>query len=292
MLALGRSSPLGLVATLALHGFALVDQDYLFPYVRELDPWHRWPLSTLNYLVLWAAGLGLIVGTRRWWRPGTRLAWSTPIVMAAVYAVVYLPTAVECRFGLPLFTLLAPAAAVALLTVGGWARERDWRRLLGAGASAVLTVGACAWLSIWMQAQAPNLVFARELLALPPIHRPIGSLEAAPPERWVVDRRQTYLVRLTNESEQPWFATPPVQVVVHVMFVGPGGSDTVDSRVEARLPIPRKMMPGETLEMELTVSAPRKEGVYRLRHQLELDVERGQTGSPPHETTVTVNERR
>jgi hypothetical protein len=286
------SNPLGLAATFALHGFAMLDQDFPFPYVRELDGWYRWPLAGLGYLFFWATAIGLVVGWRRWWRPGTRLAWAVLAVLSAAYAVVYLPTAVECRFGLPLFVLLAPAAAETILSMNGWLRQRNVARIAALAASAALTVAACAWLSTWMQAQAPAIAQSRALIQHPEQFLPVGRFESEPPDRWTVEQKQTYTVRTTNLGERAWSSTSPGQIILHVMFIGPGDAETVDTRVEQRLPISREVKPGEQLTMDVTLTAPRKEGEYRLRQVLELDGQAKLTGSPPQDTPVTVDTRR
>jgi hypothetical protein len=287
-----RTSPLGLAGTFGLHAFAMLDQDYPFPYVPEIDAWYHWPLAGLSYLFLWAAAIGLVIGWRRWWRPGTRLAWAVLAVLSAAYTVVYLPTAVECRFGLPLFVLLAPAAAETLLALGGWLRGRAWGRVAAMLLSAVLTLAACAWLSVWMQAQAPAIARAREIIQAPERFAPVARFESPPPDHWTVEQRQTYTVRVTNLGQRAWSSVGPGQAVLHVTFVGPGDAETVDTRVELRQPITRDVQPGEPVEMEVTLTAPRKEGDYRLRQQLELDGQAGQVGSPPFETPVTVEVRR
>jgi hypothetical protein len=287
-----QARPRALLATLALHAFALVDQDFPFPYVREIDAWYRWPLSALNYLLLWAMAVGLVVGWRDWWRPGTRLAWTVLLGLAGAYVLVYLPTAIEARFGLPLFILLAPAAGLTLLAARDWLRACAWGRLVGAGMGAVLVVAACAWLSAWMQAQAPVIVMTRELQRLPALEPPSARFEAASPDRWTVDQRQTYRVRVANLGQQPWFTLRPARAILHVMFVGPGDAETVDTRVEAQIPIARDVPPGDVLEMDVTVSAPRKEGAYRLRQQVELEGMPGLTALPPAETPVLVDIRR
>jgi hypothetical protein len=292
MAGLAASNPLRLLATFALHGFAMLDQDFPFPYVREIDAWHRWPLAILGYLFFWAAALGLVIGWRRWWRPGTRFAWAVLAVLSAAYAMVYLPTAVECRFGLPLFVLLAPAAAETVLVIGGWLRTLAWGRLAALAASAVLTVVGCAWLSVWMQAQAPAIAQSREIIQSPGQFLPVARFDSAPPDRWTVEQKQTYAVQATNLGERTWRNASPGQVVLHVMFVGPGEAETVDTRVEQRLPIARDVAPGETLTMDVTLTAPRKEGEYRLRQQLELDGQPTMVGSPPFDTPVTVDVRR
>jgi hypothetical protein len=287
-----REKPLALAATYALHIFGLLDQDFAFPYVRELDPWYRWPLSTLNYLFIWAAAVGLVVGSRRWWRQGTRLAWVVFPTTAACYLLVYLPTTIESRYGIPVFILLAPVAAATLLAVAAHVRARAWRSVAVAGAGALLVVLACAWLSIWFQAQAPTLVMLRDFFRSPGPERPVATIETAPPDRWTVEQRQTYVVRASNQGERTWYSTQPVQVYLHVMFVGPGDAETVDSRVELRLPIERDVPPGDQVEMEVSVAAPRKEGSYRLRQQLELNKDLGLSGGAFHDTPVEVEVRR
>ena len=153
-----------LVATLALHGFGLLDQDYPFVYIPTLDPWYRWPVSIVNYLLLWTMAVGLVLGWRRWWRSSdTGLAWSALAGLGTSYLLLYLPTAVECRFGVPLFVLMAPAAAMALVTFRDAIRARRWRHVVGFGVGAALTVAGCAMLSVWMQAQAPNIPITKEI---------------------------------------------------------------------------------------------------------------------------------
>jgi hypothetical protein len=287
-----RSNPIGLAATLGLHAFAMLDQDFPFPYVRELDTWYRWPLAGLSYLFFWAAAIGLVLGWRRWWQPGTRLAWSVLAVLTASYVIVYLPTAVECRFGLPLFVLLAPAAARTILVLGGWLRDRAWAPLAVSVISAVLVLVACGWLSVWMQAQSPLIVATREMLQAPDQFLPVARYDAPPPDRWTVEQKQTYTLRATNQGQRAWNSSSPAQVVLHVMFVGPGDAETVDSRVELRQPINRDVQPGEQLSMDVMLTAPRKEGDYRLRQQLELDGQPTLVGSAPFDSPVTVEVRR
>ena len=65
-----RKRPLGYALTLLLHGFALLDQDFPFPYIRDLHPWYRWPLSVLNYLFLAGVMYGVLIAIRRYARRG------------------------------------------------------------------------------------------------------------------------------------------------------------------------------------------------------------------------------
>jgi hypothetical protein len=257
-----------------------------------MDSWTRWPLSATGYLFLWAAVVGLGLGWRRWWRPGTRLAWSILPVVSAAYVAVYLPTAVECRFGLPLFALLAPAAATALLAVAGWVRARAWRPLALAALTALATVGACAWLSVWMQSLAPEIAATREIVRNPSAFLPVARYDALPPTRWTVDQKQTYVFKATNMGDKAWNLKAPGKVFLRVRFVGPGAAETVDTRVEVRPPIDRDVPPGEQLAMEVTVSAPRKEGEYRIRQWLEIEEQPGYFTGPIFDTPVVVEERR
>jgi len=289
---LAQSNPLGLVATLALHAFALFDQDYPFPYIREMDSWTRWPLAATGYLFLWAAVVGLGLGRRRWWRPGTRLAWGIPVLTSAAYVAVYLPTAVECRFGLPLFALLAPAVATTLLVVVGWLRERAWRPLVLSALTALVTVGSSAWISVWMQTLAPEIAATREIVRNPSAFLPVARYDAVPPIRWTVDQKQTYVFKATNMGDTTWSTKAPGQVFLRVRFVGPGAAETVDTRVEVRPPIDRDVPPGEQLAMDVTVSAPRKEGEYRVRQWLEIEEQPGSFTGPIFDAPVVVEERR
>jgi hypothetical protein len=143
-----------------------------------------------------------------------------------------------------------------------------------------------------MQAKAPVIVAAREIIPSPSEFLPNVRFETAPPSRWTVEQKQTYIVRAANLGGRTWRTTPPGQIILHAMFIGPGDSTTVDSRVELRQPITHEVRPGDTLEMEVTLTAPRKEGAYRLRQQLELDGRGDRLGSPPVDTAVTVEERR
>jgi hypothetical protein len=285
-----RANPLGFVATLALHAFAMFDYDRAFSHAPELgDPWYRWPLSGLGHLFMLGATVGLVLG---WRRPGAHPACAVLSALALAHLLVYLPVVIESRHGLPFFSVLAPFVGMTLLAVHGWVQARAWRQVAWVVLVALLVVGAGACLSIWMQAQAPTLVMLREFFRAPGPEVPVAAFEVAPPERWTLEQRQTYVVRATNLGERRWYAAEPAQIFLHIMFVGPGDVETVDSRVELRLLIDREVPPGGQLEMEVRVTAPRKEGSYRLRHQLELDAPLGLAGGASHDTPVTVDVRR
>lgn len=157
-----RKRPLAYVATLGLHGFAMMDHDFLFTYITEARPWYRWPAAILNYVLLYGAGLGGILAARRWRKVGkideVSFLFLSTAVTAAAYWAIHLPVKVENRFALPLDLLAVPfiafgAMSAARLVRGPGAR----RRVLALLFSGALFVGACVSLSSWLTRQAPGL---------------------------------------------------------------------------------------------------------------------------------------
>ncbi len=153
--------PLPCLATLAMHLFALFDQDYGFVYIADRQPWYRWPLTTMNLLYLFIAVTTLamllwrIVSRRRIGAIGLYTLATTMTCLG--YIGVYLPTAVESRFSLPVYVLLAPFFALGVRA--GWCGLQQ-RRWAVAGrwsvAAAVFVLGG-ARLSHWLAQQAPSL---------------------------------------------------------------------------------------------------------------------------------------
>lgn len=147
--------PIHGLALLGLHVFGMLDQDLLFPYARDLDPWYRRPLGVATHGVVFLALAGLVVLGHR-----ARRAKSAMAVCAALGAViachiaVHATTAVEMRFGLPLLVLDGPLAAwfvVECLSTTPAVRR------------AVMAIAAIAWiagaltLSDWMRDQSPQI---------------------------------------------------------------------------------------------------------------------------------------
>ena len=162
-----REHPAAYLATLAVHAFATVDQDFPFTFVREVDPWYRWPLSLLNYLFLLGAGVGMVLGLRGTaGQPKDALLRQRVTLLAfglagLAFWAVHLPTKPESRYALPLYLLMAPPFALAAVWLAAALPTAGARRLtLGALAVAVW-VGLCAAASIWIQNQAPVLVALR-----------------------------------------------------------------------------------------------------------------------------------
>jgi hypothetical protein len=151
-----RKNPVGYLATLVLHGFALFDHDLPFAYVQNVRPWFRWPIALLNYAFLFLAGAGLFTGLagRRRLTPPARLYFAAASLVSVFYVALYLPVAVESRFSLPLYAVLAPAAVFGILAFRRGPRGRTAAVIVAFGAFLAL----CSGLSLWLSAQAPVLV--------------------------------------------------------------------------------------------------------------------------------------
>jgi hypothetical protein len=144
------------VATLGLHTFGMLDQDLLFTYARDLDPWYRRPLSVLTHGVVALAVLALGLLVWRSSRDRTTRAIAVPVVtLVLAHVALHATTAVEMRFGLPLLVLAGPLA--------GWFIASFWPRATVAR-RATLAVFVCGWvgasllLSDWIRQQAPQIV--------------------------------------------------------------------------------------------------------------------------------------
>jgi hypothetical protein len=149
-----ESRPAGYLKTLAMHGFALFDQDLPFTYVTNTRPWYRWPLSLANYAFLYLAALGLAVGLgRRHCPEEERVYFSAALLSSAALVAIYLPVAVESRFSLPVYMVLSPAVVFST----------TWLAARRSGTALVLVIAGggfiaiCVQLSRWLSAQAPAL---------------------------------------------------------------------------------------------------------------------------------------
>jgi hypothetical protein len=196
-------SPLGYLATLALHGFGLVDQDYPFPYVRDYTPWYRWPLALVNFPFLIVAVAGTIGGVVRCYgsvlptarltrqpaavgaadqasapavqrsgfsltielprreAPGEHrspvcLALGASALVSGAYLALYLPTAVEVRFGLPLYLLWMPGFIYGVWWLTDRVRERGWGSLRPVGVGMLVALVGALAISVWIWEQGPG----------------------------------------------------------------------------------------------------------------------------------------
>lgn len=139
-------------ATLGLHVFGMLDQDLLFAYARDLDPWYRRPLGILTHGAIALAGLGLALLARRARGDrGYRAIFVALSTFGAGYAALHATTAVEMRFGLPLLVIAGPLAV--------WFVRETWpgaaiARRAAIGAFVAVWIAASLALSDWMRSQA------------------------------------------------------------------------------------------------------------------------------------------
>jgi hypothetical protein len=151
---LGRR-PVGYLATLGLHGFALFDQDLPFTYIQNPRPAYRWPLSLLNYAYLFLCLTGLIAGLVRSGgaAASVRLYFWGALLVSVAYVGLYLPVAVESRFSLPVYLVLAPACIFAV----AWLSHRRSGTIVAILIAGGGFIAVCVQLSLWLTRQAPVL---------------------------------------------------------------------------------------------------------------------------------------
>ncbi len=291
-----RERPVGYAATLALHAFALVDQDFPFAYIQDIDPWYRWPLSVLNYLFLLGAGVGLVLGLRRGdgqaGADGSRLRqrfiWLALLAPSLALVAVYLPTAVENRFSLPLYPLMTAPFVLAAVRVSRAAPTAGRARLTLGILAVVAWVGAASALSVWIQEQAGVLVMAREVKAgLRPLPRPAAEpvapgqptpvpVREIPSATYVVDlprelsarRSAEFDVTVTNTGQETWNVRQPYPVNIAVRFVA--RSSDLQQRVKGLMrdsqptSLPNDVPPGGSATVRVRIVAPPEAGRYTM----------------------------
>jgi hypothetical protein len=151
--------PIDYAATLALHGFAMLDYDYPFTLITRFQYGYRWPLALLNFTLLLLALAGCVLAAARLFR-SRRLdevafaQWST-ILVGGAYLAVYAPIEVENRFGLTLEALMVPLIVATLVW---YFRESAGRLGLRAALAASLPAGVAAaiLLSAWISTKQTN----------------------------------------------------------------------------------------------------------------------------------------
>jgi hypothetical protein len=149
-----QSQPLGYAATLALHGFAVLDQDYPFPYVTDLRPWYRWPVSIANYVFLGLGAAGLYLGLRASSAARgdpRRFAFIATGLACAACVAVYLAPHVENRYSMPVYPLLTLSVVSATGRALRVFRTDGARRLLLPGVGIAAYVAGSAAVSNWLQ---------------------------------------------------------------------------------------------------------------------------------------------
>jgi hypothetical protein len=150
-----RRYPLQAAATMTIHVLAMLDQDLLFTYARDLDPWYRRPLGVLTHGAIALALLGLLALVSLARTERTARAVAAPLVVLVLgHLALHATTAVEMRFALPLLVIAGPLAAWYASTV--WPAMRRRRRALAAGFVLAWIAGSLA-LSEWVRSQAPQI---------------------------------------------------------------------------------------------------------------------------------------
>jgi len=137
--------------TVAIHTFNLTDQDLLFTYSRDLDPWYRLPLGIVNHGAVALGLVGLVLVGRRVRAIGQPAPIDAYVVLLAVVLAnlaVYAWTAVEMRFGSVLLLVLFPLAGYAALRIIG---SRDTRTILAASLGVATYVALALVLSEWVR---------------------------------------------------------------------------------------------------------------------------------------------
>ncbi len=152
-------------ATVGLHVFNLIDQDFPFVYVRNLLPWYRLPEAIALQFLVGLSLLGLFAwfrefSTRKPGEIGPAITMRAAFLFSVgAYLAVYGTSDPESRFGVPLLWALLPFSFIAvqrLRAVGGKSR---WVNVASVLAYAALAV--C--LSMWVTAQSPAIAMARRI---------------------------------------------------------------------------------------------------------------------------------
>lgn len=93
------------------------------------------------------------------------------------------------------------------------------------------------------------------------------SFDSRPPHFWPVGTERTYRVTVTNETEEAWRADGPERVQLAV-DVGTSGAEGEEWLIQRRFGLPHDVAPGESAEVEVTLTSPPAEATYLLRHRV------------------------
>jgi 4-amino-4-deoxy-L-arabinose transferase-like glycosyltransferase len=149
------------------HLFNGLDLQYPTPYIQEVFV-PTWPLALLNYSVIWGALL-LAIALRPKSSWGEQISLLLVLLALLLPCLEVLPTAIECRFLLPLHLLF-----IALISFTAepmvWWRKANYRIRIGLIASylVVITAGFSASAS----AQSHLAITPRDILSDLPLHFP------------------------------------------------------------------------------------------------------------------------
>jgi hypothetical protein len=160
-LSLCLKQPLPAAGVWGRHLFNGLDVQYPTPYIRKVFV-PTWPLAWLNYSIIWGGLLVLLF--RRGPRPAAGWARSGLVLLALLApCAVALPTAMECRFLLPLHLLLSAAVAFGAAPLQWW-RTASHKGRVAAVISYMAVVGVGFWASYSAQKNLvirPRNIWAR-----------------------------------------------------------------------------------------------------------------------------------
>ena len=125
------------------HLFNALDVQYATPYIQAVFV-PTWPLAGLNYSLIFGGLVVLLV--RPWQRPSIRWSRTVLVLLALLLpCLLVLPTAIECRFLLPLHLLLSGAVAFGATPLRWWqAASTKMRGFVIAGYVATVVSGFLA----------------------------------------------------------------------------------------------------------------------------------------------------
>ncbi len=172
--------PVKAVGVWTRHLFNGMDLQYPTPYIQEVFV-PTWELAWVNYSVIWG---GILVLLAYCWQPITK-EWIRPgLVLVALLlpCAASLPTAMECRFLLPLHLLLSAAVAFGASPRRWWqTASRRGRAGLAISYVAVIVAGFSASAS----AQNHLALTPRDITDDVPLYRLMDALTPAPePQPW------------------------------------------------------------------------------------------------------------
>ncbi|WP_345233777.1 hypothetical protein [Hymenobacter saemangeumensis] len=136
-----RKHPVDFAVRCARHVFNGLDIRFATPYLRELHPSGQAGLRVLNYVLLAAALALVLAGWRNRPRSQKLQGPATALLLALLLpCALAIPTAMECRFLLPLHLLL-------LTLVAASARPLAWLQQAGPGRRALACLLLLGW--VW-----------------------------------------------------------------------------------------------------------------------------------------------
>jgi hypothetical protein len=185
------------------------------------------------------------------------------LVAISIWAM-YAVTAIESRYSLPVYPLLAAPAVIAVIWLGTAARRRPLV-LVPAVLGAALWVGLLTATSLWLDRVSPVLVAAREAVAAPPAS-PSASYKVQVPEDWEPGQMVSIPITVTNTGSDTWALEGYFNVAVRVQIQALKTEQHRQLPKGARVYLnPTKpIAPGESADFEATVETPTATGRYVL----------------------------